>query len=186
MIINVLIKNLLEMKIIKLEEKGVYEYGIKLLLTSLFNAFWIMCIAIILQRPMLGIIYILILATVRTQIGGYHAKSYLGCFVCYNIFFAFSIFICKILHLIKCNEIMIALIGTIYLLLIYKFAPVPFAKILDDDEKKEARRKAFSRSFLWITIAVLVFGFKKYWSYEILSVLGISIFLMLTESGIFR
>ena len=59
MIINVLIKNLLEMKIIKLEEKGVYEYGIKLLLTSLFNAFWIMCIAIILQRPMLGIIYIL-------------------------------------------------------------------------------------------------------------------------------
>ena len=95
-IVNNLVKNLLKIEIIKSEEKVLYEYGIRLLLTSIFKSIWIIGVAAFLGYPILGVIYILILGNVRTQLGGYHAKSYGGCFVCYNIFFAFSILIFKL------------------------------------------------------------------------------------------
>ena len=150
MIKNVLIKNLLEMKIIKLEEKGVYEYGIKLLLTSLFNAFWIMCIAIILQRPMLGIIYILILATVRTQIGGYHAKTRVGCYV-FSCMFVYIL--CMLNKIIWRHEV--GIMGMILAeILIFHFAPVENEnRMLELQEKMLFRKQAIQ---LLITVNVII------------------------------
>lgn len=180
-IVNNLVKNLLKIEIIKSEEKVLYEYGIRLLLTSIFNSIWIIGVAAFLGYPILGVIYILILGNVRTQLGGYHAKSYGGCFVCYNIFFAFSILICKFLSFIRCNRLEMAFIGGVYLLIIYKFAPVPFAKKLDSSEKNIAKKNALGRTALWICIAILLRNCEEYWAFEILAVLGISIVLMLTE-----
>ena len=159
-IVNNLVKNLLKIEIIKSEEKVLYEYGIRLLLTSIFNSIWIIGVAAFL---------------------GYHAKSYGGCFVCYNIFFAFSILICKFLSFIRCNRLEMAFIGGVYLLIIYKFAPVPFAKKLDSSEKDIAKKNALGRTALWICIAILLRNYEEYWAFEILAVLGISIVLMLTE-----
>ena len=44
-IVNNLVKNLLKIEIIKSEEKVLYEYGIRLLLTSIFNSIWIISVA---------------------------------------------------------------------------------------------------------------------------------------------
>ena len=44
-IVNNLVKNLLKIEIIKSEEKVLYEYGIRLLLTSIFNSIWIIGVA---------------------------------------------------------------------------------------------------------------------------------------------
>ena len=180
-IVNNLVKNLLKIEIIKSEEKVLYEYGIRLLLTSIFNSIWIISVAAFLGYPILGVIYILILGNVRTQLGGYHAKSYGGCFVCYNIFFAFSILVSKFLSFIRCNRLEMAFIGGVYLLIIYKFAPVPFAKKLDSSEKDIAKKNALGRTALWICIAILLRNYEEDWAFEMLAVLGISIVLMLTE-----
>ena len=56
-IVNNLVKNLLKIEIIKSEEKVLYEYGIRLLLTSIFNSIWIIGVAAFLGYPILGVIY---------------------------------------------------------------------------------------------------------------------------------
>ena len=66
-------------------EIPLYHYGFELLLSSVFNAVWILMWGFITERKMLAIVYIVILATVRTQIGGYHANSYRKCFLCYSL-----------------------------------------------------------------------------------------------------
>ena len=105
LIINNIIKYLVQMDIIQIEETAVYEYGIELLLVSIFNAIWILVLGIVLKCPVLSVIYIYILASVRTQIGGYHAQTYIGCFVCYNLFFLVSLLFCKALNLMNIDLI---------------------------------------------------------------------------------
>ena len=184
LIINNIIKYLVQMDIIQIEETAVYEYGIELLLVSIFNAIWILVLGIVLKCPVLSVIYIYILASVRTQIGGYHAQTYIGCFVCYNLFFLVdsilsSYFTLKPLRYI--DLINIFLIGIVYILLIHKFAPIPRTNSMDKYEMKEANRKASINSAFWICFALILENYKKYWSYETISVLFISIMLMFLE-----
>lgn len=93
-IVNRLIDELLQNKIIRPEEKKLYEYGVELLVASIFNSMWIIGIGVIFGSLILSFIYILILGSVRTQIGGYHAKTYFSCFICYNVFFGISLLFC--------------------------------------------------------------------------------------------
>ena len=169
------------MDIIQIEETAVYEYGVELLLVSIFNAIWILVLGIVLKCPVLSVIYIYILASVRTQIGGYHAQTYIGCFVCYNLFFLVSLLFCKALNLMNIDLVNIFLIGIVYILLIHKFAPIPRTNSMDKYEMKEANRKASINSAFWICFALILENYKKYWSYETISVLFISIMLMFLE-----
>ena len=51
----------------------------------------------------------------------------------------------------------------------------------DKYEMKEANRKASINSAFWICFALILENYKKYWSYETISVLFISIMLMFLE-----
>lgn len=180
-IVRKIIKEFLQSGLIEPEEESLYTYGVELTVVSFFNSLWMIGLGIVLEYPLFGIIYVLILGSVRTQIGGYHSKSYLGCFICYNIFFGVSLLICSLLCRIHFDLFFISMIGITYLMIIYMFAPVSSLKKLNIQEKAAAKWKAIRRSVFWMAAALIFFNIDKYISYEIISVLGISIILMLSE-----
>lgn len=184
-IVNKLIDELLQNKIIKPEEKPLYEYGLELTIVSLLNSIWIIGVGMILDCLILSVVYILILGSVRTQIGGYHAKSYVSCFLCYNIFFAISYLFCKVLIVFNLSKKTIIMVGCIYILIIYLFAPVTRRRILNKSKKRQARNKAIYLTIFWIFTSVTMRYSFEYYSYSIVIILGISIILMLMEK-IFR
>lgn len=180
-LVRIITEELICSEIIQPEEKSLYMYGIELTVVSLINSIWMIGVSWIIADPILGLLYVLILGSVRTQLGGYHAKTYAGCFFCYNIIFCSSLLICRILDDIRVGVSYILAVGCIYLCIIYRFAPVPSLKKLNMEEKKYAKRKAFIGTVGWLILAVLFAGWKKIYALEIIAVLGISIFLMGTE-----
>lgn len=180
-IVNELIIELLEDKIIRPEERGLYEYGLELAIVSLLNAVWIIGVSLVFRCPALGIIYVLILGSVRTKLGGYHAKSYGACFFCYNIFFVVSYLLCKALDVCNFSRGMIIVAGCFYAVIIYLFAPVTRGNILDRGERRQARNKAVFLTAVWIAISVVIRYRSEYSSYSIVVVLGLSVLLMMTE-----
>lgn len=167
--------------IIQESEIPVYFYGFELLLSSVFNAIWILIWGCILQREMLALIYIIILATVRTQIGGYHANSYRNCFICYSIAFLTVVMMeygCKVFAL---PAPFLGISAIVILLVEYFMAPVLHTKKLNTQERLIARKKGIGRTTLWLIAMLLLYFYNKEWSYAIFCVLTLCVGLMILE-----
>lgn len=67
-------------KIIATDKEEYYTYGIELILNDILIFFMISIIAFITNTILISIIFTLTFCTLRSFTGGYHSKSYLGCF----------------------------------------------------------------------------------------------------------
>lgn len=78
---------LVDNNIIREEERAIYSYGIALLLTSGITGGAIISLGIGIHQGGLTLLFLSTLAGLRHYSGGFHAKSYLGCFciscICY-------------------------------------------------------------------------------------------------------
>ena len=71
-------EKLVEKNLVKNKDKDVYQYGIEVLISTAINIMLLLVIGIITKTVLLSICHFLILATIRTLTGGYHASTYLG------------------------------------------------------------------------------------------------------------
>lgn len=72
-------EKLVSKKLVRNEDRDIYQYGIEVLLSTAINIMLLLVIGIITKTVLLSICHFLILATVRTLTGGYHASTYLKC-----------------------------------------------------------------------------------------------------------
>ena len=72
-------EKLVEKNLVKNKDKDVYQYGIEVLISTAINIMLLLVIGIITKTVLLSICHFLILATIRTLTGGYHASTYLRC-----------------------------------------------------------------------------------------------------------
>lgn len=121
------------------EMKDIYQYGIEITISSIFNAVLVLLCSLVLGDIFAGLIYFFIFVFLRSFTGGYHATTYFRCnltmvvtfiitFVLYKIIicFEFPLFVCEALALL--NLIPIAV-----------FSPVPNKhKPLTDAQKKRS------------------------------------------------
>ena len=70
-------EKLVEKNLVKNKDKDVYQYGIEVLISTAINIMLLLVIGIITKTVLLSICHFLILATIRTLTGGYHASTYL-------------------------------------------------------------------------------------------------------------
>ena len=117
--------------------KDVYQYGIEITLSSIFNVILVFLCSLALGDILAGITYLFVFVFLRSFTGGFHATTYLRCnitmvvtfiitFVLYKIvtYFAFPFFICEAIALLNLIPIVI-------------FSPVPNKhKPLTDAQKK--------------------------------------------------
>ena len=66
-------EKLVEKNLVKNKDKDVYQYGIEVLISTAINIMLLLVIGIITKTVLLSICHFLILATIRTLTGGYHA-----------------------------------------------------------------------------------------------------------------
>lgn len=66
-------------KVIKNEDEEVYEYGLQLLLSTVFNGIIALILAIISGTVLQCIYYLAVFVLLRKSAGGFHAKTHFGC-----------------------------------------------------------------------------------------------------------
>ncbi|MGN0378147.1 MAG: accessory gene regulator B family protein [Butyrivibrio sp.] len=66
-------------EIIKCEDKEVYEYGLQLLLSTVFNGIIALILAIISGTVLQCICYLAVFVLLRKSAGGFHAKNHFSC-----------------------------------------------------------------------------------------------------------
>ncbi|MCM1061639.1 MAG: accessory gene regulator B family protein [Eubacterium sp.] len=102
------------------EAKDVYQYGIEITLSSMFNIILVALCSLVLGDILAGMIYLFIFIFLRSFTGGYHATTYLRCnitmvvtfiitFAMYKIIkhYALPLFICETIALVNLIPIII-------------------------------------------------------------------------------
>ena len=72
-------EKLVSKKLVRNEDRDIDQYGIEVLISMAINIMLLLVIGIITKTVLLSICHFLILATIRTLTGGYHASTYLKC-----------------------------------------------------------------------------------------------------------
>ena len=172
---------LMKQQVIERSQEEFYQYGFKLLVSSLFDAFLVLFLGILLDCTPLAVSYVLILMTVRTQIGGFHANTYFGCCVCYMIFFITSLvlYVGCIWYQFSVLMLVLAILTNIVFELIW--APVLHTRKLTGTERIQAKNAGLRRTAIWSLFAILVWNIDNKWSYAVVVVLCVSIMLMTFE-----
>lgn len=67
-------------KIADTSKKEIYEYGFKLLISTVFSILSILTVSTILEKFTLGVIFLVVYIPCRMVSGGYHAKTYAKCY----------------------------------------------------------------------------------------------------------
>lgn len=142
-----------EKQVVKKEDEEVYAYGMELLYSSILNIALAVIIAIITNTVYPTAAFLTAFIVMRQYIGGYHAKTHLGCMsilaavlCCFAVLSRYIPIECEIL-------ISMPAIG-LSMFLILKFAPVEHPnKPLTDKEKSRLRKSGIISAF---TVFILV------------------------------
>lgn len=172
---------LVKEEIVPYKSREIYEYGMELIISTVLNLVLVLFIGALFHAVGEGVCYFLILATIRTQSGGYHANSYLRCSALYCLLFLITIALSEIADYFAINPvlpILCLLINTCY---IWRCAPVLHLKELDHEEKKHAKRKATLRCLIWTIASVALGAVDKQLLYAVTVTISIVSILMEVE-----
>lgn len=97
-IVKKIITYMLNQKVITEDLCEVYQYGFELLLSSLITSSTIMIIACFMDSFWVGILYFIVSIPLKLTVGGYHASTYLGCFLISNLEYLIISLLSKILY----------------------------------------------------------------------------------------
>ena len=191
-IASILTNQLLINEIIPEIMKEVYQYGFELILSNSLTALSILLLASFLDTVEIGIWFLIISIPLKMTVGGYHAPTYLKCYIISTLEYIFQSLVIKII--LKLSPpiffwILLLSCGAIYILI---NAPIKniinsvggawfgknFAKVLK-------KNKFFSILFLSIDCLILIalYILKKnlfvYWG--IICIFTIAIFILPTK-----
>lgn len=76
---------LIKEQIITRTEKEIYEYGFEITIANLINGLIILCVGSGLHLFIEAILFYLVFVSLRFFSGGYHANSYIRCFLSFSL-----------------------------------------------------------------------------------------------------
>lgn len=148
-------EKLVEKNLVKNKDKDVYQYGIEVLISTAINIMLLLVIGIITKTVLLSICHFLILATIRTLTGGYHASTYLRCEILGCVTYITIVLCLEKVTQIFCvsNWLMVcSLMGIITLI---NFA-ITNKRAVIDKELKRLKKKVILRELTWIMLVLLL------------------------------
>ncbi len=105
----------------------VYKYGIEITISTLLNIFWIIAASMVLSDVFSGMIFLAVFISLRSFVGGYHAKTYFMCNALFLLTYLLVYYISSI-AVVFVEEELLSRFLTIIILLgiipIIAFAPV--------------------------------------------------------------
>ena len=136
-------------KIIPIEKRKYYIYGIELILCDLLIFLMIAVVAFITRKVLLSTIFTISFCLLRSYTGGYHCKSYIGCYIATMTNYFLLLIFNTLLSQYKVSAVWIMLIITTPI--IWKFSPIKNNNI-SFDEKEKNKYKKISRKLVVLVI----------------------------------
>lgn len=142
-----------EKQVVKKEDEEVYAYGMELLYSSILNIALAAIIAIITNTVYPTAAFLTAFIVIRQYIGGYHAKTHLGCMSIFAVVLCCFAVLSRYIPA-EC-EVWISMLSVILsIFLILKFAPVEHPnKPISGKEKSKLKKSGIISAF---TVFILV------------------------------
>lgn len=172
----------LEQKDIINDEKEIYIIGMGIMVNYFISIVTILALSLPFNCLFESLLFIFFFGYIREFVGGYHANSYLGCYIKFIILYLYSILS---LHL---EENLIICMTIISLTILFLIIPVehPNNK-LNYYERKKYRQIAIKRIFVSIISCIILRFFKLVFSKMIMIVLiittGLALFQLLINKS---
>lgn len=141
--------------IINQEKEQIYIYGLELFFSTLSSVLSMILISLITNNFLYGILFLLATVPLKMTANGYHAKTFLKCFLLTNIIFMLYICLISLYPLILMGylQVILFIAAIIY---ICKKAPVEHPKHRLSEQKRKKNR-LFAHIILIIDcLAILV------------------------------
>ena len=142
-------------KIIDIEDRDIYIYGLELLISTLLTSISILILGFFIGEFISAIVYLLVYFLLKSYTGGYHAKHYYECFI-YSILFYIILVIIRNVTLAVYQPIfgLISLISSV--IIIFEFAPVENKNNPKTKEEIIRNKKIARRRILILSIATIL------------------------------
>ncbi|MCX7771758.1 MAG: accessory gene regulator B family protein [Clostridia bacterium] len=150
-----LTQNLLDMQIVKEEDKEIYQYGMEALISTLVNTVIVVIIGMLTGLLKETLIYLISFAILRVYSGGYHAKTHLGCILTFLTVFC-SFMVCALIIPVDLKGPLSLVLGTGSLIAIFAMAPIEHANrpFAGDEYKSFKRMSRLIAASEWLLIMV--------------------------------
>ena len=159
---NLLVSLLEKYNCLSNEERPVYVYGFELLISTLSSMTTIFCISLLINSPCYALFFFLFFFTLRLFTGGYHAKTYLKCFITTNIVFISTILLTDLALFLEIKRIFPILV-TISTAIVWIFSPIINNNHPCSDETYiKNKTKARFLSALYSLIFICVYYFTSF------------------------
>jgi accessory gene regulator B len=142
-------------KIIDIEDRDIYIYGLELLISTLLTSISILILGFFIGEFISAIVYLLVYFLLKSYTGGYHAKHYYECYI-YSILFYIILVIIRNVTLAVYQPIfgLISLISSV--IIIFEFAPVENKNNPKTKEEIIRNKKIARRRILILSIATIL------------------------------
>lgn len=137
------------------EEQPIYIYGFELLLSTLSSMVSIVCISLLINKPIYSVIFFLFFFTLRLFCGGYHANTYFKCFITTNAIFVSTILLTELFLLLQIKWI-IPILVIISLAIVWVFSPIK-NKHHPCSEETHRKNKRISRSLSSVYSLIFIY-----------------------------
>ena len=176
-------------KIISIENRKYYTYGIELVLNNFIIFLSIALIGVLTKKIFISLIYVVIYCSIRNYVGGYHCKTHMKCYCTTLSLYLLMLFLN---YYLSNNRLIVSYsLIAIAIPIIYIFTPVDYGNgsILGDDRKKYR-----IKSIILVTIALAIYilanvlhqtevSFTVAWAiFIVFSLMLLSLFLNLSET----
>ena len=153
----------IEKNIISSDMKSVYEYGISLIINDIIDFAVILIPAIIAQRFIYGVAFLLTFCITRIRCGGFHAKK---SWICAGVMLLTFILICLCIELTTSiyGVILNVIINSISILIMLPIIPIENPnKKLDADVKQKNKKIGIivTSSFAVLSIVLTVYNIQE-------------------------
>lgn len=135
------------------EDKEIYLYGARLVISTFIGTLLLFLVGIITNHFIEAILYEIVMSSSRRILGGYHCKSYTKCIFTYIGIFV----VCLIMaNICLVNTTTIFVVSIITLLITSILCPIQNVNKLISSKKKRIFR-IYSLIYIWVYLLIIIY-----------------------------
>lgn len=156
-------QKLIDNKVIEIDDWDIYMYGLQMMISGIIKSIGFILIAWTLGWIPEALVYIATFSSLRVHAGGYHADTYLKCFLITAIATFVSIYVVKT-FLVSYMLLFTVMLVIVACTIIVKYAPVDTPnKRMIGDERRVFRLKTIRTMVIQVLLIAIVLLLAPQW-----------------------
>ena len=179
-VVEKIVAFLVEKRLINISDFDLYSFGLECIFLKVLHYLSYLFIALILKIPLEALIIGITFICIRTNAGGYHAKSRTACY----IISCFSVFVTLIVYKVIVTKQIYLILFILSSVILFLMSPVDNEnRRFSSQEERHYKFKSYVYIFIFqlITIFCIIFGF---YNFSYLCILGLTLAAILVLLGV--